>query len=379
MMRNLNVIVILILGISLPFTKASYAGPFLFWGMENLDELKVPTLQAIDDKVLRDVYSGASSIVVFIRNATNKLNYENFPKLSELIGKNEWLYLPQSSLSSDPLEYNVNAEVFVLTGPPEQQDVEVAALYRDAQINYGQKNILGILATRSDKIDHTIYKREAKQDDVTTEMPTTTSSDDSTEDNLIYSATGKGILYTTEIPILKIKGSKPSEDVTYSLQKHAIVTADDRQDIFKLIIKFIVPEKTITIRFCFQISGGKWIMNQAEVDIDGKTTMLNIVGETPKAPLGFSFACGNSFVFKSAKISLLLKNIQVQPLLKGENKFSKAFDCVGIVSPAIVSGIFVTFILGIVLSIAITAILDIKTPNKFENRSSKQLTFTVQE
>lgn len=123
--------VILSLAFVVSTTTASYSGPFLFWGMENLNNLKIPTLQgkkfertsenqskhnlnhfsAIDDKVLRDIYSGASSIVVFIRNSTTKLNYENFPRLSEIIGTTEWLYLPQESLSSDPLEYNVNAEV----------------------------------------------------------------------------------------------------------------------------------------------------------------------------------------------------------------------------------------------------------------------------
>lgn len=76
----------------------------------------------------------------------------------------------------------------------------------------------------------------------------------------------------------------------------------------------------------------------------------------------------------------MIFSIQVQPYLeKDVIKFSKAYDCVGIMTPAIVSGIFVTTILGIVLTIAITAILDIKPPNRFENRSSKQLTFTVQE
>jgi Vacuolar ATP synthase subunit S1 (ATP6S1) len=76
---------------------------------------------------------------------------------------------------------------------------------------------------------------------------------------------------------------------------------------------------------------------------------------------------------------LTIRNIQVQPLLKGVTRFSKAYDCVGVLTAGIASGIFVTFILGIALTIAITAILDIKTPNKFENRSAKQLTFTVQE
>lgn len=71
--------------------------------------------------------------------------------------------------------------------------------------------------------------------------------------------------------------------------------------------------------------------------------------------------------------------LKVQPLLQGVTRFSKAYDCIGVMSPGIMSGIFVTFILGIALTIAITAILDIKAPNKFESRSSKQLTFTVQE
>lgn len=81
--------------------------------MKNSSQIHVnlSMFSAIDDKMLRDIYTGASSIVVFIRNSTNKLNYENFPRLSEIIGTSEWLYLPQDSLSSNPLEYNVNAEV----------------------------------------------------------------------------------------------------------------------------------------------------------------------------------------------------------------------------------------------------------------------------
>lgn len=112
------------------FACASYSGPFLFWGMDGLNDMKVPSLQgkflkhekfrnvitfflysAIDDKVLRDIYSGASSIVIFVRNSTTKLNHENFPKLSEIVNTSEWLYLPQKTLSSDPIEYNPNAEV----------------------------------------------------------------------------------------------------------------------------------------------------------------------------------------------------------------------------------------------------------------------------
>lgn len=147
---------------------------------------------AIDDQNLRDIYTKAAAIVIFIRNATTKLSYENFPELSDIIGKNEWLYLPQEFLSSDPLEYNVNAEVFTLTGPAVMQDNEIAAFYRDAQINYGSKNILGILAARNENQEHLILKREAKSttEASTTEATTTPANDEPVED-LIYEAKGE--------------------------------------------------------------------------------------------------------------------------------------------------------------------------------------------
>lgn len=99
------------------------------------------------------------------------------------------------------------------------------------------------------------------------------------------------------------------------------------------------------------------------------------------APLGFSYGCADAFVFRKDNVTLTLKNIQVQPRLNSEKgtQFGRVYECVGFMSPAILSGIFVTFLLAIALAFALTAILDIKTPNKFESRSSKQLTFTVQE
>ena len=72
-------------------------------------------------------------------------------------------------------------------------------------------------------------------------------------------------------------------------------------------------------------------------------------------------------------------HLQVQPLLNGATKFSRAYDCTGFMSAPILSGLFIASILLFVLTIAITAILDIKTPTRFENRHSKPLTFNVQE
>jgi len=102
-----------------------------------------------------------------------------------MIGKNEWLYLPQEVLSSDPLVYNVNVEVFTLTGPAVMQDNEIAAFFRDAQVKYGSKNILGILAESS---RHLVTKRE---------VSTTPVNDESTkvsDEKFIYEAINCKIL-----------------------------------------------------------------------------------------------------------------------------------------------------------------------------------------
>ncbi|KAG5667297.1 hypothetical protein PVAND_015283 [Polypedilum vanderplanki] len=372
---------------------AHYSGPFLFWGVENLNNMKIPTLQAIDDLSLRDIYSKASAIVIFIRNATTKLSYENFPELSDIISKNEWLYLPQETLSSDPLEYNINAEVFTLTGPVIMQDNEIAAFYRDAQINYGNKNVLGILAARNENNEHLISKRQARE--VITEnydISTTPATPDEQEDNRIYAVRGKIIFYTASIPVFKFTNKK-GESESIKLQKHAAVTHDDRPnkeipgqlDQRKLVVKYVLSDDIIYLRFVFTVSGGSWSMNTIELEYPDNPQIpktMTIVGRPPAAPVGnSSFVCGDTFIYQNGAASLTLKNVQIQPFMSTNNIsfFGTPMDCIGVTSPAIIAGIFTTSILLIVLSIALTAIMDIHTPNRFENRNSKQLTFTIQE
>jgi uncharacterized Tic20 family protein len=44
-MRKFINLVVLSLTLLISVTTASYAGPFLFWGVENLNNQKIPTLQ----------------------------------------------------------------------------------------------------------------------------------------------------------------------------------------------------------------------------------------------------------------------------------------------------------------------------------------------
>lgn len=75
-----------------------------------MNSIQIPVLNSIDEDILKSLYN-TNKVIVFLKNGTTKLNYENFPRLSEMIGGKDWLYLPQSNLMSDPLDYNVNTEV----------------------------------------------------------------------------------------------------------------------------------------------------------------------------------------------------------------------------------------------------------------------------
>lgn len=74
----------------------------------------------------------------------------------------------------------------------------------------------------------------------------------------------------------------------------------------------------------------------------------------------------------------LFSFLQAQPYVRGK-RFDAAINCVGFTTAPIWSGIFVSFIIGLVLAIGLNCILSIKPPNRFENSRGKQLTFTIQE
>lgn len=92
--------------------KASYNGPFVLWGRDELSQINGNSLSEIDEKFLRDIYSDSSAIILFVRNASNHLNEENFPIFKDLLSKTSYAYLTQQHLGLDPMEFNLNAEVF---------------------------------------------------------------------------------------------------------------------------------------------------------------------------------------------------------------------------------------------------------------------------
>ncbi|XP_058057298.1 uncharacterized protein LOC131208532 [Anopheles bellator] len=376
--------------VGLPSSYAYYSGPFLFWGLSDLKDLQTPALAGLDDTVLRDLYSNAAAVVVFLRNGTTKLSEDNFPTFKRIIDKYDFVYSPQQMLSSNPLDYNVNAEIINLVGAPSQQDVELSALFRDSTENYGEHKVLGILANQLEE-PHMLQKREAKAGDDYLSTSTTPGSptDEPEIVDSIYNVPGKAIVYITSPPVLKMLNDSDEVETTLVLDKHTLATYDARERESKLIVTFKVDEaRKLTLKFRFEMDGGYWYMSKVDVfAMDTKSkegskaldTTLELEGKAPYAPLGASYSCGRQLVFRNGTTVLTLENIQVQPALEGKTKFSSAWDCIGFTTAPILSGIFVTSFMLIGLTIAIVAILNIKPPNRFESRTGKQLTFTVQE
>lgn len=120
-----NFIVALIVLSTASVAVASYVGPFLLWGIKDLNDFKLPALagksldqwsskklnilneiiSAIDEKNLKTIYSKVKATLVFTRNLKHRLSEKSFPSVFDMVKMNsgkDSLYLTQKSLPVDP-------------------------------------------------------------------------------------------------------------------------------------------------------------------------------------------------------------------------------------------------------------------------------------
>lgn len=367
------------------FTTANISGPYLFWGHQKVINLQPRALVEATENDFTNLFRDVKAVVIFVRNNTRRLDAVQYPKFQKLIKENAWTYLPQHSLAADPFNYNANIEVINLVGSSDESDTEIVAGYTDALSIYGEGEVLGILASREEEA-HFIAKREAKEGEVEEGGSSTTSSpptSEETEESFIYVADGKkAILYVNAAPELNLT----SVNASFILKEHnKAITFDDQRakGYGRLTIIFKVGEEKLFMRFNFTVKHGTWTMKAVEVEYNTYKNVLKIPGHSfdlPSAPIGFSYRCSSKDLwFVNGTDVLKIVDYQVQPWLNGASEFGDVYDCVGFTTAPIWAGVLVSFFLGGILSIGILALMDIKTPNRFESSRSKQLTFTVQE
>ncbi|XP_062123908.1 uncharacterized protein LOC133837240 isoform X2 [Drosophila sulfurigaster albostrigata] len=364
---------------------ASISGPYLFWGHEKLFDLQPQALvdATTKEQPLTQLFKDAKAIIIFVRNTTSRLEGTKYPKFQNLVKNNAWTYLPQRNLAAEPYSLNANIEVINLTGNQEEDDGELIRGFNDALSIYGHGEVLGILANREEEA-HFLAKREAKEEPKEEESNanTTPSTPAETATTYIYVAEGNAALSLSGPPELHLGNE------TLLLAEHnKLITFDDQRmkGYGRLSITFMYNSEKYTLRFKFSLLRGTWHLRNVEVDSRDAKGVLPARGNDytlPSAPIGFSFRCSSEhLVFTNpntndTQIQLILKNYQVQPWLNGAKKFGDVYDCVGFITAPILAGLMVTFFLLGILSLGITAMLSMHTPNRFESNRNKQLTFT---
>lgn len=137
-------------------------------------------------------------------------------------------------------------------------------------------------------------------------------------------------------------------------------------------------EGKITLRFSFTWVNGYWYMKSVKITDTNTNKDYNLTTEEEvMASAQFSYHCNGVTVFSDASgTELQIQDLQVQPDSRN-GKFDDANDCVPFTTVPIWSGLFITAILGLGLIIALSAIMDIKTMDKFDNHKTKNLVITV--
>lgn len=182
------------------------------------------------------------------------------------------------------------------------------------------------------------------------------------------------VYYTKAYEHFKKETKKPiSEFKITSIKPDKAV--DNKLDV-------VFESQSYNIAISFIEIGGNWAATNASVNNNDVYSFTPIA-----APVGFSFACGKSFNIQlngNPDVDhIQIQGLQIQPKFSGDKfdlmKFGEAYDCVGFTSPGIWAGIFVTLLLLIIMSIGITALMDIRTMDRFDDPKGKTITINTNE
>lgn len=140
----------------------------------------------------------------------------------------------------------------------------------------------------------------------------------------------------------------------------------------------------------FKSSLGYWYITNFEVKNygDGDDVAMFKVREL-YAPYGFSYHCNNTQyhadVMEKTKVvatyKISIPGFQAESFLNTSvpKGFSEAYDCVGFTTAPIWSGIFVTFILALIMTFGLCMIMDIKTMDRFDDPKGKTISINASE
>lgn len=141
----------------------------------------------------------------------------------------------------------------------------------------------------------------------------------------------------------------------------------------------------LSLKFDYEPSQEYWSLNVVTSTI-GTTALDGKLATHIGAPLGNSFCCSSGVFFNVENknnadiVGVYFQGFQIQLNFNSTEKLTKfddAYDCVGFVSSAIWSGLFITFLLLGIVAFGITYIMDIRTMDRFDDPKGKTITVTA--
>ena len=178
-----------------------------------------------------------------------------------------------------------------------------------------------------------------------------------------------------------------NNETTVSLADFKVRTNNKTEEEMDVI--FESPTIThITLTFKFLFGGGYWILNNIIVfnttaPADQQEYYFRC--KDLYAPEVFSYHCTNLTLYYPRNVRQNIRfeesefQVYVEPTNATNNIFGSSYDCVGFMSAPIWSGIFVTFILVLIMTCGLTMMMDIKTMDRFDDPKGKTITVTATE
>ncbi|XP_046383598.1 uncharacterized protein LOC124154112 [Ischnura elegans] len=149
-------------------------------------------------------------------------------------------------------------------------------------------------------------------------------------------------------------------------------------------IKFKTSQGRLILRFYFEQSKWKyWNLTSVVSEFGGnlEPNYTLIPSKHIEAPVGFSYHCSQTIDFVGPDgIRVSFDGLQLQSFLKGDKvAFGDGYDCVYFFTAAIWSGLFVTFLLGLILTWGLSMIMSIRTMDRFDDPKGKTITIGAAE
>lgn len=144
----------------------------------------------------------------------------------------------------------------------------------------------------------------------------------------------------------------------------------------------------IVIKMNFTKSQGYYnLMNISYFDTTDHTNEISLSWKNNLyIPQNFSYHCGREFLFQwflfdeqilKDSVQLNFSDLQIQ--FDANGKFGEVYDCIGFTSIPIWTGLFVTFILALIMIWGLSMIVDIRTMDRFDDPKGKTITISAQE